>query len=460
MPEKGPFLETYLLFDGADIRYAPVGEDGFQAAAELTYIFERDGKVVDFSKVIVKSPVTKDTLNELSDFLDQQRFFLAPGKYNMTIRLEDVNSPVDSVTNKRELTIYQPVETPYFSDILLADRIETTSEPNSYSRNGQDIFPRVSGFYPPDQEKVIYYLELYNASNKFGKDQPYLLVSDLVNIQSEEIIPDYHSAKRMSAQEVEPILRSINVKDLATGDYLIKLEARDRTNAVIASKSIPIKRFNIDPPLDSLSDNDIEKTFVRKLTGDSLRQMTFCLRHQSSPAEQEFIDRNWKKGEETELRRFFYGFWKDRNPIDPRLEWARYFTLVDHVQDEYGNSTNHGCSTDRGRVYLKYGKPNSITEVPNEPYSYPYEIWHYNQVPGKSNAKFVFYDPRHMDEYQVLHSNVFGEQKDYQWFDRLNVYYVGPDANDASSDQYLNPSVTGQGQGTGGRALEYWNNPR
>lgn len=460
VPGQGQYVETYLLFDGADMRYVSSGDEGFQATAEVTYIFEQDGKVVDFSKVLVNGPITKDTAKAISDFLNQQRFFLEAGTYDLTIRLRDVNNPIDTLSNRRQMIVPTAPNTPYFSDIFLADRLAPTTTPNIYSRNGQDIFPRVSGFYPPDVEKVTYYAELYNASESLGDNTPYLLVTDLVNLSNDEIIPAYHMIKRVTAREVEPVLRSINVKDLLTGDYLIRLEARDRNNELIANKSIAIKRFNIDPPLDSLSDDDISRTFVRSLRGDSLRNLTYCLRHRSSPQEEAFIDKNWKQGDEVELRRFFYGFWKDRNPIDPRLEWARYNQLVEHVEDEYGNTTNHGCSTDRGRIYLKYGKPNSITDVPNEPYAYPYEIWHYNQVPGKSNAKFVFYDPRHMEEYQVLHSNVPSEQKDYQWFDRLYQYFTGADANNASSTEYLNPTVTGQGEGVGGRALEYWNNPR
>jgi len=76
-----------------------------------------------------------------------------------------------------------------------------------------------------------------------------------------------------------------------------------------------------------------------------------------------------------------------------------------------------GFETDRGRVYLQYGPPNSITSRSHEPSSYPYEIWYYHQLTDAQwNKRFVFYNPDLVtNDYELLHSNAIGENYNQTW---------------------------------------------
>ncbi|MFQ5334844.1 MAG: GWxTD domain-containing protein, partial [Flavobacteriales bacterium] len=122
-------------------------------------------------------------------------------------------------------------------------------------------------------------------------------------------------------------------------------------------------------------------------------------------------------------QKFFYSFWKMRNPADPEGQWLKYKRKLKEVNRFYKTQIKSGYETDRGRIYLRYGPPNTIVSREHEPSSYPYEIWHYyNTNDGQSNVKFVFYDPDlTTNDYQLLHSTAIGEIKDYRWHLRLQM---------------------------------------
>src|SRR5207253_172411 len=131
----------------------------------------------------------------------------------------------------------------------------------------------------------------------------------------------------------------------------------------------------------------------------------------STPLEHASIESFLKRPEETYMRYFLYNFWKNRNEKDPAREWEKYTDKVREVNKLFGGDTRPGYETDRGFIYLKYGKPNERIIVENEAGSLPYEIWQYN-APGKQNrpGAFLFYRPGSMvSDFRLLHSTVQGE---------------------------------------------------
>jgi hypothetical protein len=100
---------------------------------------------------------------------------------------------------------------------------------------------------------------------------------------------------------------------------------------------------------------------------------------------------------------------------------------------------------------LQYGPPNTITSQPHEPSTYPYEIWHYYQLHNQRNRRFVFYNrDLATNDYELLHSDAFGEPQDYQWQLKLNQ------RNFATND----PDLQRTEWGWGNRVDDYWRNPR
>jgi GWxTD domain-containing protein len=121
------------------------------------------------------------------------------------------------------------------------------------------------------------------------------------------------------------------------------------------------------------------------------------------------------------MRKYFLRFWTRRDPLTPEKAWVDYKAQVDKADKEFKTPIRKGYETDRGRVYLQYGQPNSADRVDHEPSSYPYEIWHYYNLGSQSNAKFIFYNPSLVaNDYELLHSTVIGEPYDPAWHYKLH----------------------------------------
>ena len=84
-------------------------------------------------------------------------------------------------------------------------------------------------------------------------------------------------------------------------------------------------------------------------------------------------------------------FWKkyDRDSTTEYNEvMAEFYSRVDFVATEFKSlNDNNGLMTDRGKVYVKYGKPNTVERSYNQQYQV-LEIWKYTEL----NKEFVFAD--------------------------------------------------------------------
>ena len=132
------------------------------------------------------------------------------------------------------------------------------------------------------------------------------------------------------------------------------------------------------------------------------------------------------------------------------IENGAFRVLV--VDNAYKTQISKGYETDRGRVYLKYGPPNIISESYNEPSSYPYEIWHYYELGNNQrNKKFVFYSTDMLtNSFKLLHSDAIGEIQNYKWQIFLNSRWYDPFSVDINAP----PNIYG------GEADDYYRNPR
>ena len=74
-----------------------------------------------------------------------------------------------------------------------------------------------------------------------------------------------------------------------------------------------------------------------------------------------------------------------------------------------------GYETDRGRIYLKYGPPNTITDRPNEPSAYPYQIWHCYALQRFNKKDSFLSSDLVSNDYVILHSTLQGEYFNNNW---------------------------------------------
>jgi GWxTD domain-containing protein len=118
-----------------------------------------------------------------------------------------------------------------------------------------------------------------------------------------------------------------------------------------------------------------------------------------------------------ERDKFIEGFWlrRDPDPDTPENEYKdQYYERIQYANEHYASGIP-GWKTDRGRIYIMYGKPDEIESHPaGGPYdrpsyegggtttTYPFEVWWYRYIEGiGSDIEIEFVDPSGSGEYHI-----------------------------------------------------------
>jgi len=126
----------------------------------------------------------------------------------------------------------------------------------------------------------------------------------------------------------------------------------------------------------------------------------------------------WKKLQTDEEReKFIEDFWRSRDP-DPDTEEnefkQEFFERIAYANEHF-SSGKPGRFTDRGRIYLKFGKPDEVESHPagglyerpsyegsGSTSTYPFEKWFYRYLPNvRSGVEIEFVDPTGSGEYRL-----------------------------------------------------------
>ena len=88
-----------------------------------------------------------------------------------------------------------------------------------------------------------------------------------------------------------------------------------------------------------------------------------------------------------ERDKFIENFWQRRNPTPDAAEnpfREEHYARIAYANQHFAADDRPGWSTDRGHVYIAYGKPYSIDSHPSGggPSAYPFEVWHYRYIGG------------------------------------------------------------------------------
>jgi GWxTD domain-containing protein len=454
-PQDGPYIETYLKISGNSI-HLEKNEDGkYQGKVQVIMIFKKNDTVINYDKYELKSPVS-DSINTVSSFIDQQRFSLTNGIINFEIQIWDL---LDTLS--RPYITLQPLTMNYNKDevsisgIELVESYSKTETPGILTRGGYDLVPNITNFYPESANKLIYYSEVYNSEKLLGSDEKYLVSSYIQILETGKTLPDYIRYKKEISKDVSIVFGEFDISKLPSGNYNLVIEAHDKNNKVIGVNKLFFQRSNpkIQLTVDDVTANKVDNSFAGRITDiDTLREYIRYLEPISNFQEISFSQSHLEKSDLLTLQKFFLMFWSQRDALDPQKAWLDYLEQVNMVNMAYTTPIYKGYKTDRGRVYLKYGPPNSISESYNEPAAYPYEIWHYYELAnGQRNKKFVFYTKDIVtNDFALLHSDVIGELSNYRWqyflFQRVD--------NGWDIDRTLLPD------GWGASSTDYYNNPR
>ena len=453
-PTDGPYIETYTTVVGKSVVFVQKPNGKWQGTIELTLIFKQDSVVRDFKKINLLSPELDDTTNVNINFIDQQRFLLPNGTYKVEISISDKNDKAIPYNSDETITIDYPAGKAAVSGIEFIESIRASQTTTVLSKSGYDLVPYILNYFPESVSKLTFYAEVNNADKIVGENQKYLLSSFIETYETNQLYGEYIKVKKETAKQVNVLINEFDISLLPTGNYNLVIEVRNQKNEIVASNKLFFRRNNPEyqPAENDLSQVKTVNSFVEKITSaDTLKDWIKCLFPISSESERSYARIQIKKNDLSSMKQYFLFFWQARDVQNPEKAWLTYYQEVQKVNNDFGTPIKKGYATDRGRVYLQYGPPNSRIQVLDDPDAYPYEIWHYHSLANQQNKRFVYYNRDLIsNDYELIQSDAKGEVSDYRW--KLKIYSRNSVTTDIDSDAYI-PHY-------GSKIDDYYNNPR
>ncbi len=427
VPNQGPFIETYLTIGGKSAELLPV-KGGYQSSVNVQLLIsDINNKIVVANKYNLKSPVYSDT-NNISSFIDNQRYPLKNGTYTVEISVSD-NYLINTKTSK----IIQVIKISYAnfpiqaSSIQILESFKKSETTSAITKSGYDLVPYTVDYFPDSQNKLAFYFESYNTDTVLGKNKAFIYKYYIESNDNYKPIEDFSSFKKVTTAKVNPLLAQFDITKLKSGNYNLVIEIRDEKNIIQLQEKYFFQRQTKTVSSYDVSNkpiNDLEKFFYNVNSVDTLKIYIECLWPISDMLERDRQINQTVKKDTSLMRKYLVSYWTNRaaDSANPMSLWLDYLKSVNETAALFKCGKQKGYYTDRGRVYLQYGKPNQRTVQVAEANTFPYEIWQYYRLYDKvngqffSNRKFVFVNKNIADDcYMLEHSDMRGEVNNERW---------------------------------------------
>lgn len=334
-------------------------------------VYEDDDLVV---REFVDKKISVDDFNIVrSKFVSVQgviNFNLSENNYTVKGNVTDLNVQKDINFKTIEVDVSEMIETGIYSPIVIS-AVDTDCDGN--------ILPHCV-----NHGGVIPY-----SSSSFDLIIP-VIDTSISSIQVE-----------ITKNDDDPIV--IDVKDYFTGNIVIVecsegvfINANDSS---IVTRNFIVKEINKDLHegriITDIKINEDESQEFPLLIGwlnkpFSLRNPEFAI-EMLKYIDDESVVLELLDADEEEYPKVLHEYWKQFDPT-PETEFnelmEEFYSRIDYAAMEFrGINKKDGLSTDRGRVYIKNGKPDNIERFSDED-GYIVEIWTYNT----KKRKFQFVD--------------------------------------------------------------------
>ncbi len=398
------YLELYYSFYCGQITFHADGA-GLKGGVGIrtNLIQEGTGKTVINERVVL--PVVMDDTSaagwRTTSILRQAGHLVPFGKYRLHVVAYDSANPAqrDSLSMPVEINAL-----PVTSDLQLCASIQASANTtHAYFKNAHEVTPHPSlvfGAYMP----VIYtYTELYDVDT-----------SKVYTIDYEIIDPDGAVAKKVSRQRRYRTRNTIevgtlNAVTLKPGKYSLRLSVQNSPTQQKAFYVYQLPALSGEPAptatslaiaIEALTEKEVEEEFQKAKYLADKTEIYFFNQLKTAAAKKEYLKDFWNRresGSATETPR-------------QRIDYLRRAQLADEYYSKY---IKKGWRTDRGRVFILYGKPDEVERHPSEGIAKPYEIWYFYQI--ENGVQFVFVDRSGFGDYELVHSTKRGELTDEDW---------------------------------------------
>ncbi|MCB0835891.1 MAG: GWxTD domain-containing protein [Bacteroidetes bacterium] len=439
-------VEFYLGVNAHSIKFKKEDDDKYQASVNISWFLQKlengdsvgvlsDSYVLGYADQLRPSDTTD--VAQLIPLFHMQKIDLDPGTYLLTGVAYDMLAPV----TRKITAINEFIVEPMADDKIMFSDVKWVAAEKDRVRTRDDLIPMVTGDLFVNQDKLVYYQEIYNTAAVY--DKPFIIRSNI--LQGNQVLWNYENTqdRTPAASRRNAFKTEFEIDKLASNTYFLQTEVLDRKNKPIATYRK--KFFVVNTRVSNEFDNiivDSESDIFNEYTEEQLSYYLKTLIHTSTEQEAAFIKAldNYEQ-----KKNFLYSFFEKRKK-DPSQEvsalWNGHLLALDYVNQQYKSTFREGWQTDRGRVFLKYGIPQDVERFPAEANLIPYEIWRYNRLGAQTNVIFIFFDQDlSSNEYVLLHSTKYGEVNNPRWREQLRNKGLTPGSVDYEQFDPLNNRI-------------------
>lgn len=375
-------------------------ENGFESILEVEFYLLKNDKIVYdyiFPNGIIVSNKQKTVSN--CSFSDKMIITLTK-PFIVNVVFNDKNSEESSNWNYK-FDVLTPLS--LISDIEFSSEVlpDTTIYLEKFHRNG-NLFKVIPSHVITKYEAtdLIAFFELYNPFQTEKKVTLYQTISrkdSLISKKEKEIILSSHKTEQ---------IHTIPIAELKDGLYNFNLE-------VIMDSLFDFKQdyFSINTPKFSS-----ERMFVE--LEDEFKLISYFLTSEQT--------RSWESLSREGKLSFISRFWSSNDP-DIMTEKNEFYELVkervQHANQEFSHF-NKGWDSDRGRIYIRHGKPDEIisgnTGLNTKYTQKEYKIWKYR---SKGSKTYIFIDLQMSSNYRII----YAENDDFESSNPNWESYLGTD---------------------------------
>lgn len=360
-------------------------------------------------------------LTAKKDLIDQRRFGLNPGNFILRMDFQDELLEGNTFGIEKKMMVHT-LSKPSFSSVNLITAVQK-KESGPFVYNGFYMEPFAFDIVNETSQILHFYTELYTSPTQSLDTSATGIFRFAVcegfepSESSRQVLVKY---KKMKLNQVVPLSGFFDLNKLVSGDYHLEIAQIDEHKKVIVRGSSPFINRNFPADVANVRNynTEVNNSFVGKLDSALLYYSIKSLASQVATEETATLNYALSEQATLDVRRYYlFKFWKDRYPVQPESAYEGYMKVVRALDNQFYSAFGNGHQSDRGYVFLKYGKPNKVMSIDDEANTPPYEIWYYDHISktSQNNVRFIFYSPMLANEYELLHSTCRGERSNKQW---------------------------------------------
>jgi GWxTD domain-containing protein len=345
-------------------------------------------------------------------------FAVTEGRFNLLIAVRDsVSGKVFETSH--EVTGYRGA--PLISDLVLTPSLRVADAADTVPRQGEwrhgtlaviaSPYARVAAPSP----QLYYLLEAY-ASQADSASLSFEVLND-------SGVPLTRSKpKALQVDSGGSILSGgLNLNGVPQGQYSLRVHVKIGGRDTTAEAPFAIRQPEAVQQIPGGAQSDEE--FFANRTEQQLDSLAAPLIYLAKSGEMSIYDKSLSASAKT---RFLVGFWQQRNPTpgwpgnQAREDFYTRIGLVNELYRDPGRGATPGWRTDRGRIYLKFGKPDDTWLRQQEGITPPLEVWRYTTGRFKY---FIFADRGGgIGIFTLVHSDENGEPGRPDWQEMIGYY--------------------------------------